>query len=51
VLQKLEGGEARDLGKLEMLFRIVKIIFNSSNEELLYELVLDEAFYSVLGAL
>ena len=34
-----------------MLFQIVKILFNASNEELYYELMCNESFSGVLGIL
>ena len=42
--------ERQDIAKLEIMFSIVKLIFNSSNEELLYELMCNDSYMSLLGA-
>ena len=49
VFRELE--EKKQGERLELMFKIVRIIFNASNEELLYELMCNENFLFVLGAL
>lgn len=43
--------EAGEVEKLELLFNVLRIIFNASNEELYYELLCNESFSGVLGVL